>query len=56
MFTVIIGENFVSVHDTSSVKYRVYNETYTRTKTVSTGVYIQRLVKSPGKYHVNQLV
>jgi len=53
-FRAIIGKNLMSVHDTSLVKYRVYNKMYTRTRTVSTVVYknlyIRSLVESPEKY------
>jgi len=30
-----LAKNFISVHDTSLVKYRVYNEMYARTRMVS---------------------
>jgi len=48
-FRAIIGRNFISVHGTSLVKYRVYNIIYARTSKVSKGInknlYIRPLVK-----------
>jgi len=52
-FRTIISKNFISVHNTILVKYRVYNKMYTKTRMVSTGVYknlyIRPLIKSPKK-------
>jgi len=59
-FKAITGKMFISIQDISSVKYRVYNKTCTRTRTVITGVYknlcIRPLVKSPEKYHSSRPV
>jgi len=54
-FRAIIGRNYISVHDTGSVKYRVYSIKCTpEQERVSTGVYenlyIQPLVRSPEKH------
>jgi len=45
-FRVIIGKNFISVHNTSLVKCRVYNKQYTRTRMVSKGVYENLCIRS----------
>jgi len=56
-FRTIIGKNFIAIHDTSLVKNHVYDQMYTRTRTVRKGVYkIRPLVKSPGKYRGSQPV
>jgi len=34
-FRSIFGKNFISVHDSSLIKYRVYNEMYARTRMVN---------------------
>jgi len=56
----IISKNFISVYDTSLVKYRMYNKMYTRTKMLSKGVYkifyIWPLVKNSEKYRGNKPV
>jgi len=51
-FIAIIGKNFVSVPDTGLARYRVYNQTYTRTRMTSKRCVreLRPLVKSPEKY------
>jgi len=55
-----MGEYFVSVHDTSLVRHRVYDEMYTGTRTVSKGayenLYTRAPVKSPEKYRDSRTV
>jgi len=56
----MIGRNLISVHDTSLVKYRVYNKMCARTRMVNKGVYkkpyVWAVAKSPEKYSGSQPV